>query len=232
MNKQLKSFIWKLAALLSVAGLLILLNKVYFHITPKQIEMWINGLGFWAPVIILLVFTIRPFTLVPLSIFAIATGMIFGQYMGTLYIVIGTVLGATASFIVMKKFFKDAKIEDDSKETLRQLKKDLESHGFKSVLMLRVAPVLNFDLVTFVCSKTDVYLWKYIAGTALGTLPGSFMFGFFGSSLLKLNPVNLIILTVIIIVIAGLSYVMYKQLGKKYNLLKLQEEIKELKNGN
>lgn len=212
-------------------GIILALNHYFFKIDPKDITNWINGFGVWVPIIVLGVFTVRPFTLIPLSIVAVATGFLFGPYMGTMYIVLGTVLGAASSFLVMRILFSDSKIQDENKENIRALKENLEEHGFKFVLMLRLTPVLNFDLLTFICAKTKVDFWKYIAATAIGTIPGSAMFGFFGSSLLSFNPVNLIVLGGVVVLLFALGFILKRHLESKFDLEELKKEIKDVKNG-
>ncbi|TFB21772.1 TVP38/TMEM64 family protein [Filobacillus milosensis] len=228
MNKDLKKFIFKNLIIVSIVAILFIINKLFFNIKASDLEDWVNGFGVWAPIIILLVFSIRPFTLVPLSIIAITTGLLFGAYMGTLYIVIGTVLGASTSFIALRYFREQASIDENENKNLYELKNDLEKNGFKSVLMIRLIPAMNFDLITYLCSKTHVSFWKFVGATSIGTIPGSFMFGFFGSSLLKLKPLNIGILLGIIIVIIVLGYVLKRQLDQKYDMDELKEELKSL----
>lgn len=219
----------KIAIMLAVAGLFLLLNKLYFHLDAKDIEKWVKGFGVWAPIILLAIFTLRPFTLIPLSIVAMSSGLIFGPYMGTLYAISGTVLGAIASFLAVRLFIGEMKIQDEEKENIKELKNDLEEHGFKSVLMLRLIPLLNFDLITFICAKTRVVWWKYTIATLVGTIPGSFMFGYFGSSILKFKPINLFILAGIILVMLTLGYLMKRNLSHKYDLDELKSEMQALK---
>lgn len=229
MNRKLRNFIIKIAVLISIAGLFLLLNKMYFNLKPEDIQKWVEGFGIWAPVIFMGIFAVRPFTLIPLSIIALSSGLIFGPYMGTLYNIIGTVIGAATSFAAIRIFMDEVHIKDDSKQTLKECKNDLEENGFKSVLMLRLIPALNFDLLTFFCAKMRVVWWKFLLATMVGTIPGSFMFGYFGSSLLKLKPLNLFILAGVLLVMVGLAYLMKRKIGEKYDLDELKDEMKELK---
>ncbi|KGP70892.1 TVP38/TMEM64 family protein [Pontibacillus yanchengensis] len=229
MNSSLKSFLWKIIILLVVAGGMLFINKMFLHIKPDHIESWVENFGIWAPVVIILIFIIRPFTLIPLSIIAVACGLLFGRYMGTLYIVSGTVLGALLSLFVLRYFLGEIQINDEQKQNLNALKKDLEEHGFKSVLMIRLLPGVNFDLVTYICARVEVKWWKYTLATLVGTLPGSILFGFFGSSLLSLKPQSIIILSGLIVVLAGLALFMKQEIGKKYDVNQLKEETKLLK---
>lgn len=231
MNKHLKSFLLKIGVLLIVMGVVLVLNHYIFKIKPKDITDWVNGFGVWAPVVVLCIFTIRPFTLIPLSVVAVATGLLFGPYIGTAYIIIGTVLGAISSFVAIKYMITDAEIQDDDKENLKALKQNLEEHGFKSVLMLRLIPVLNFDLLTFICAKTKVDFWKYVGATAIGTIPGSSMFGFFGSSLLGLKLVNVIVLAGVVGLLFVIGFILKRHVENQFDIEELKKEIKDVKNG-
>jgi len=230
MNKKLRNFIIKIVVLITIAGLFFLINKLFFNLKPEDIQQWVEDFGIWAPIIFMGIFAVRPFTLIPLSIIALSSGLIFGPYMGTLYNMIGTVIGAATSFAAIRIFTDGAHIEDRNLDTIKEFKNDLEENGFKSVLMLRLIPVLNFDLITFFCAKMKVIWWKFLLATLVGTIPGSFMFGYFGSSLLKLKPMNLIILAGIIVVLASLGYLTKRKLGSKYDLDELKDEMKEVKN--
>lgn len=200
-----------------------------FKLDADKIREWVQGFGVWAPVVMLGVFALRPFTLIPLSIIALSSGLIFGPYMGTLYNMIGTVIGAGTSFAALRFFTDEAHIKDKEKSTLKDFKNELEEHGFKSVLMLRLVPGLNFDLLTFFCAKMRVVWWKFLFGTLVGTIPGSFMFGYFGSSLLELKPLNLLVFAAILLILAGLAYWTKRSLGDKYDLDELKDEMKKLK---
>lgn len=229
MHPKVKSVIIQISIVLIAAGIIVALNHYVFQIKPRQIKEWVDQFGFWAPFIFLLIFAVRPFTLVPLSIIAISCGIMFGSISGTIYIILGTTLGAFTSFIAMKYFFKELHMKEEGQENLKALKNDLEEHGFKSVLFIRLIPGLNFDFITYICAKTKVNLLKFLLATFVGTIPGSMMFSFFGSSLLSLELENLIVLGIILLVMVSLGLFIKKSVGKKYDVDQLKSEIKDLK---
>ncbi|UOQ43687.1 TVP38/TMEM64 family protein [Halobacillus salinarum] len=226
-SSQLKSFIIKILILLSAAGLIVLINQLFIHIKPKTVADWMKQLHGWAPFVFMLIFILRPFTLIPLSIVAVACGLVFGPYLGAVYIVIGTTLGGIVSFSALK--YASKSVELSNCRNLSQLKKELEKNGLKAVMMLRLIPAVNFDLLTYICAKTEVQDWKYTLGTLVGTIPGSLMLGLFGSSMLTLKPGNLLILSVILVTIAALGIKMKKNIEDNYDTEKLKEEVKELR---
>ncbi|MFD2924760.1 TVP38/TMEM64 family protein [Halobacillus naozhouensis] len=228
-SSKFKSFIIKIAILLGVAGFLLLLNKFYFHIQPIDIKSWTEALGAWGPLVFMILFLIRPFTLFPFSVIAVTCGVTFGPYWGTVYILVGMVLSTAVSFYVLRRFAKEINIEGQGRENLRRLKEDVEKQQFKAVLMLRLLPAINFDLLTYICAKTRVEGSKHLIATLVGMLPSSIMLGVFGSGLLAFKPVNLLVLAGLIIVLTILAVVMKRNVGDRYDTEKLKTEVKDLR---
>ncbi|MGY4690825.1 TVP38/TMEM64 family protein [Salibacterium sp. K-3] len=105
----------------------------------------------------------------------------------------------------------------------------MEENGFKSILILRLLPVLNFDLLTYICAKTRVEFWKYILATSIGTIPGSIMFGVFGSSLLSLKPINLLFIGIMAVILSILGYITKKNVEQEIDTETLKEEVQALR---
>jgi len=59
----------------------------------------------------------------------------------------------------------------------------MERRGFPVVLMLRLAPFVPFDLVSYAAGLARVPLRAYILATLIGSLPGTFAYCFLGASL-------------------------------------------------
>ena len=72
------------------------------RIDPVSIEAIIAGLGPWAPVAHILLFTVATVFFVPGAILGLAGGVLFGPLWGTIFNLIGATLGATASFLVAR----------------------------------------------------------------------------------------------------------------------------------
>src|SRR5216117_2565154 len=65
---------------------------------------WISGLGIWGPVIFVLVYVVASVLFVPASLLTLGAGAIFGVVRGTLFVIAGATLGATAAFLVARYF--------------------------------------------------------------------------------------------------------------------------------
>ncbi len=110
---------------------------------------------------------------VPESLLLAAGGALFGMGPGLLYGWVASVMGTTATFLIVRHGFgaegRAALVRRFG--VLGRLDQQLVRHGFRTILLLRtilfVAPPLNWGM-----GATSVPLRSYVAGTALGVLPG------------------------------------------------------------
>lgn len=168
----------------AVACALLWVNFHYLKITPNTLRDWMLSFGWIAPAVYIGLFVARPFVLFPASVLTLAGGLAFGTWYGMLYTFVGELPGAVLSFLLARQvgigFFKG---RDDPR--LRKLEGAMQRRGFPMVLMLRIAPFVPFDLVSYAAGAARVPLRAYLPATIIGTLPGTFAFCFLGASLTR-----------------------------------------------
>lgn len=116
------------------------------------------------------------------SVLSLAAGFLFGRWMGTVVILIGATLGATLVFLAARYLFADA-VERRLGERGRRLMDGFRRDAFNYLLFLRLVPLFPFWLVNLAPAFTSVRLRTYVVATAIGILPGSFVFANLGQSL-------------------------------------------------
>jgi uncharacterized membrane protein YdjX (TVP38/TMEM64 family) len=100
-------------------------------------------------------------------------GMLFDAPQAIAYGWTASMVGATATFLIVRYLARESfqRTLERRFARLRALDQRLEQHGFRTVLILRLvlclAPPLNWAL-----GATSVRLPHYVAGTALGVVPG------------------------------------------------------------
>src|SRR4051812_48840075 len=62
----------------------------------------IAGLGPWAPLVFILIYIVDCIFVLPSPLLAAAAGILFGVFKGTLWVVTGSILGATAAFMISR----------------------------------------------------------------------------------------------------------------------------------
>lgn len=108
--------------------------------------------------------------------------MIFGALAGALTALVGATAGATAIFLIAKSALGGWLVRRAGRRT-ESLAAGFCADGFYYLLFLRLVPVFPFWLVNLVPALCGVGLATFVAATALGIIPGTFAFAFFGAGL-------------------------------------------------
>ncbi|TLS36432.1 TVP38/TMEM64 family protein [Pseudalkalibacillus caeni] len=206
----MKKSIFKM--MLFIVGIILLfwIIKEGLNVRPEEMRGWILSFGMYAPLIYVGLFFIRPLVFFPASIYSIAGGLAFGALMGTVYTLVGGLGGAMVAFFISRKFGRN--ILQRKLRGIEHLQHQIEQRGFYYVLLLRIIPIINFDLLSYACGVSRVRLKDYILATLLGMLPGTIAFNFLGASFAKNNFTSIIAACLIFIVLFGLMFVVRKKM--------------------
>jgi uncharacterized membrane protein YdjX (TVP38/TMEM64 family) len=115
-------------------------------------------------------------------------GLLFGVVKGFIYGWIGAIAGSTGTFLCVRYILRDVfqKSLESRFHRLQAFDERLAEHGFLTVLLLRLvlflAPPLNWAI-----GLTKVQFCHYIAGTALGVIPGIAITCYFSDSIAGLK---------------------------------------------
>jgi uncharacterized membrane protein YdjX (TVP38/TMEM64 family) len=143
---------------------------------------WVSQLGFWGPVVFVLVYIASTVLFLPGSLLTLGAGFLFGIVRGMIIISIGSTLGATLAFLVSRYFARDwiaRKIEGNDK--FRAMDKAVGDEGWKIVLLTRLSPIFPFNFLNYAYGITRVSLRHYFFASWLGMLPGTVLYVYIGS---------------------------------------------------
>ncbi|WP_240189847.1 TVP38/TMEM64 family protein [Bacillus sp. P14.5] len=193
---------------------LIIINRTVLDLSPEAIKAQILSIGIWAPVLFVIVYTFRPLILFPASVLSLAGGLAFGPALGTALTVTGASLGAALAFFVARKIGK-GKWQWKNGGKTAFIQKKVEGNGFTVVLLLRLIPLFNFDLISYAAGASKVRFSHFFSGTVAGIIPGTFAYNFLGSSAASQN--NMIIIAAIaFFIILTIVPVLFKNKIKRY----------------
>jgi uncharacterized membrane protein YdjX (TVP38/TMEM64 family) len=145
---------------------------------------WVQGLGFWGPVVLAAVWIPVCLLAVPGSLVTLAGGAIFGVPVGVVTISIGSTLGACAAFLVgrwLARPWVARRVAANPK--FQAIDRAIAAQGFKIVLLLRLSPVFPFNLLNYALALTQVRFRDYFLASWLGMLPGTVMYVYIGSTI-------------------------------------------------
>lgn len=117
-------------------------------------------------------------------------GVLFGFWQGLLFGWLGAMLGASAAFLLVRYGARDALQRSVAgSKRLQAIDDHLARHGFITVLFLRMillfAPPLNW-----IIALSRVSFANYVAGSAIGVIPGIALTCYFANSLVHVQSAS------------------------------------------
>ena len=170
-----RSPLWATAAsILVVAAILGLLVRTGAHEQLLLGLEWVEAQGLWAPVFFILIMVAAVVLLLPGLPLTTGAGFVFGVIEGSLYVVLGTTLGAVLAFLIARYFFgQRARQFIMSRAKLRLMGEEMKPHGWKIVLLSRLIPFFPSKLANYFLGLTPVRLPHYAFGSLVGFIPFS-----------------------------------------------------------
>ena len=118
--------------------------------------------------------------LFPGSWLTMVAGLLYGSYLGSVYVFIAAIIGSLISFFLGRTFLRNwvqRKISAFPK--LLAIEKGVSQEGWKLVILTRLSPAFPFSLLNYFYGVSDVKLVDFNIGL-LGILPGTFLYCSFG----------------------------------------------------
>ena len=166
---------------LIVVDLLILIRALPVAQGAVAMSGWIGGLGWLGPVVFGLVYVAATVLFVPGLILTIAAGTIFGLWVGTICVSVGSTLGAVLAFSIAR-YLARARIAKIAQRNPRfdAIDQAIAEGGWKIVALLRLSPAIPFNLQNYLYGLTRIRFWPYAVTSWLAMLPGTFMYVYVG----------------------------------------------------
>ncbi|PYJ31826.1 MAG: TVP38/TMEM64 family protein [Verrucomicrobia bacterium] len=147
----------------------------------RNFNDWVGQIGTAGIFIFIAVYAVATALMAPGSILTIGAGFAFGLWKGFLAVSTGATFGASLAFLVARFIARD-KIEAIAKrnETFRKIDNAIGKEGAKLIFLLRLSPVIPFNLSNYFYGLTGVRFWPYVVASWIGMIPGTFLYIYIG----------------------------------------------------
>ena len=180
---------WKLSfALLAVVGSMVAAWQlgVFEMLTVDNIDRlnaWFDGLGWWAPVVFVLLWIAASVLFLPGLAITIVGGLVFGAVWGTIWTTVGANLGAVAAFLV-GRYAARGMVEGmvEKNQALKKIDEGVRRQGWRMLMVTRLVPVFPFNVQNYVYGLTDIPLRTYVLVTLPCMLPATITYNFAAGS--------------------------------------------------
>lgn len=122
-------------------------------------------------------------------ILTLAGGFVFGGVFGTFFVNLGATTGATLAFLAARYLLRDW-VEQKFGTWVEPVQQGFAKNAFSYLLTLRLIPLFPFFAVNLVSGLTRVSVGTYVAATAIGIIPGSFVYAYAGRQLGTINSLK------------------------------------------
>jgi uncharacterized membrane protein YdjX (TVP38/TMEM64 family) len=157
--------------------------SIYPVLNSENLDAFIRGFGAQAVLVYAFAYLLSspiPF-LAP--ILAATGGLLFGPILGTLLAISIAGITSLVPFLIARhlgRAWVAAKLKGGRLDTYYQ--KANQGSGFAFVLLLRLVPVMPWELQNYVAGVTRVSIWTYLGATMLGSIPLSVALVILGSN--------------------------------------------------
>ena len=187
-------------------------------ITAENLEQWLVGLGFWAPVFFVLAWLVAPVAFLPGSPLTLVGGALFGPFWGAFYTIFGATGGATLAFL-LARYLAGPWVEKKATGILGKVKVGVEHEGWRFIAFTRLVPLFPFNLLNFAFGLTNIPLRTYVVTSFLTMLPGTAGYTYLGYAgrefaLGSDNSVRTVLIAVAVVAALVLLPMMIRRLQK------------------
>ena len=160
------------------------LAAVFVPAAPWTADLfdWLRQAGTLGVLVYALVFALAAICLVPGSILTVGAGVAYGLVWGTVIASTASAAAATAAFLVARTVARQRVARwAASDPRFAALDAAVGDHGLKLVILVRLSPLIPFNVLNYALGVTRVRLRDYALGSFLGMLPVTLLYVYLGS---------------------------------------------------
>ena len=129
------------------------------------------------------------FSLPVAIVLSLTIGFLFGRWVGTFIVVAAATVGAALLFVAARYLFADA-LRKRLGTVGERINAGFTKNAFLYLLFLRLVPLFPFFLVNLAPAFTTIPVSTFVVATAVGIIPGTFVFVNLGQALGSIDSVK------------------------------------------
>ncbi|MBU0760289.1 MAG: TVP38/TMEM64 family protein [Nanoarchaeota archaeon] len=179
---------------------------VVYSIMAEDIDSLVNYIrsfgGLSAIILILIVIIEVIVAPIPPLLLYVASGIIFGTFLGGILVLIGNLIGAALAFLIARTIGRDYIERNTNQKHRGKFDKLSEKYGAFAIFFLRINPVTSSDIFSYLAGLSKMKFSHFLTGTALGLVPLIFIQTYLGADIIKENQLLLFIFLIVSIAYA------------------------------
>jgi uncharacterized membrane protein YdjX (TVP38/TMEM64 family) len=210
-----------LLILVVIAGVIVFLTAAdsimawYAGFQVDEIQGMVSRYGFRGKLLFFGLASIRPFIFMPVTVFFVTGGIIFGTAEGAFWAIAGLTISSTICYWLAYRF-QSLFHRIVQKKYIRKVQEAAATNLVSKIFSLRVSPGMPFDIISYASGLTNISYRKFILGTFLGAIPKGILYTYLGDNLDNyLSPETLTVYSILLAIALGPH--IYHWIGKRRN---------------
>lgn len=154
--------------------------------TLEQVRSTVAVAGAWAPVLFVVLFALATLAVLPVTVFTLVAGVLFGPVAGLGLVWLGAMCGALACFglgrVLSRPALQRLTGSGRAGPALLRLEGFLSRRGLLAVLWVRLVPVVPFGPSSYLAGATALGVRDFALGTGLGIVPSAVVYTALGGN--------------------------------------------------
>jgi uncharacterized membrane protein YdjX (TVP38/TMEM64 family) len=145
------------------------------------LRSWIVGLGVTGVLIFAAIYIVGTVLLAPGAVLTIAAGFAYG-FWGLPIVIVAATIGASLAFLIARFAARDMlRRLLERRRNIAAIDRAVAEEGWKIVALLRLSPLVPFNLQNYMFGLTAISFRHYVAATFAGIIPGTALYIYLGA---------------------------------------------------
>lgn len=149
----------------------------------RGFQAWVARQGALGGVLYGVVYVVAALLFVPGSVLTIGAGLIFGLRWGTVIVSVASTTAAALAFLIARYLARD-RVEALARrnEKFRAIDEAIREKGWRVVVLLRLSPLVPFNVSNYLYGLTPVAFWPYVLASWIAMLPATVLYVWIGAA--------------------------------------------------
>ena len=149
------------------------------HLRPEELDKTIESLGWFGPVLLMILGALSPLLMLPRWPLAVVSGLAYGVFWGSCLANTASLVGAWLQYLLASStlaHFATRLLAGNRWRHLLERQKDV----FLFLFLFRAFPLSNFVVTNLLCGTLRIPARTYLAASALGMIPSTILYAAWG----------------------------------------------------
>jgi len=174
---------WKwIGVALLIAALMVSSRLLPMEEWLTAFQHWLADLGPLGYLLFILGYVLATLLFIPGWPLTVGAGFAFGLVAGTAMVSFSSTLGAALAFLIARHIARKPVADWTSRrDSFQAIDKAIGREGWKLIFLLRLSPLIPFNLSNYFYGITAVRFWPSVLASWLGMMPGTILYVYLGA---------------------------------------------------